>query len=132
MNCLEIDEYNSSDLIERKNTDNHKYVFEYQYDLCWDSSDTDHDSSFRNGIADLDKYHKEENHEKFIEVYNKLFESKIFKVVSISRMHGPGGGWPDATIRTEPVTIKEFISMYDEGLGYFDSDMYVNVCKVED
>jgi hypothetical protein len=123
MEPLEVNElYSIEEIIDRQDTDNNKYIFEYNMDIAYDELDEATDGPL------LHKYWEEENHDKFVELYNKHFTTNTFKVLYISVMKGPGGGWPDATITTtKPMTIKEFIKEMEEEMNDTIDDFLCDV-----
>lgn len=105
LNLNEI--YLIEDILNRQETDHNKYLFTWDQDIAWEDSD------FGSEVTLLNQYYEAEDDEKFMELYNKVYESPIFKVVKIYVMKGPGGAWPDARCQTTKLmTIKDFVHTY--------------------
>lgn len=103
MRELECDYYEVMDL-EAYIDDPKKYKFGWTQDICWNDSDfKDHGKALRQALEDDDT-------DTFTKLYNEVYANKYFKVEYISMSHGPGGGWPEAEIVTDFITVKELFT----------------------
>lgn len=97
--------------------DSKKYKFSWTQDICWDDSDfKDRGKALRQALEDGDT-------DIFEKLYNEVYANKYFKVNYVSMIHGPGGGWPEADIETDYITVEElFTETYAPDVG---GDIYV-------
>ena len=103
MKELKCDYYDIMDL-EAYMDDPKKYKFSWTQDICWDDSDfKDHGKALRQAIEDDDT-------DTFEKLYNEVYANKYLKVAYVSLLKGPGGGWPEATIETDYITVKELFT----------------------
>ena len=95
-----------------KNDDGNKYIFEWDGDIGWDD-----DGKVTIPKTEYCAKPTDEQAEQYMTAINNAFESAGIpqKIVSVSTLNGPGGGWPVAVSRTsKPMTLKEFINFYNE------------------
>lgn len=117
--------YDLFDIISRKDTDHNKYEFVWTSDYCWENE------------PNLDKYYKEDNYDKFVEEYNKIFCNSgdyDYHMNCIINMHGSGAGWPEVEFSTRLMTIKSLIEMYRYEFltDIIDGVVNIHIYKVEE
>lgn len=104
------DDFSFNNILES----NTKYLFSFEFDLCYDSLEDD----------TITKAGQANDEEAFINAYNAYEEKNGIpdKIVKVLDMVGPGGGWPNVIIQTtRPMTVKEYARYLDEVYGYGNS-----------
>lgn len=104
------DDFSFNNILES----NTKYLFSFEFDLCYDSLEDDA----------ITKAGQANDEEAFINAYNAYEEKNGIpdKIVKVLDMVGPGGGWPNVIIQTtRPMTVKEYARYLDEVYGYGNS-----------
>lgn len=104
------DDFSFNNILES----NTKYLFSFEFDLCYDSLEDDA----------ITKAGQANDEEAFINAYNAYEEKNGIpdKIVKVLDMVGPGGGWPNVIIQTtKPMTVKEYARYLDEVYGYGNS-----------
>jgi hypothetical protein len=90
---------------------NTKYLFCFEYDLCYDGLD---DEAVINAGQANDE-------DKFIETFNTYKEKNGIpdKIVKVLNMTSPDSGWPNVIIQTtKPMTVKEYADYLDKVYAY--------------
>lgn len=112
---IKVGELNKeSEILKNIENDKNKYVFEYEYDICYDDLYNDNNEDYKK----LEECHRNEDEAGFIKYYNKLSEENAFGIIiqKVIEFNGPGGGWPVCICTSIPMTLENFYYGYMEGI----------------